>query len=491
VRRLTVVTASVLICLSGTIAVARQQDVVKSLHDAAAAGDVAQIQQYVDKKADLDAVDSFGFTPLMRAVRFGHVEAAKALVDGGANPNLAGGEGTPPLCQACTTGNKEIVDVLLAAKADTKVKNRNGWAPLHCAVQAGRVDIVESLIAAGADVNATNAGGQTPLSIAQQRANMPEMADLLKQHGGTVPVMADPYGQFGPNGPTAQGPGSQSDRPSEFAIDPNAIREELAKFAALDAPLKAVDANSEAEQRAWITRRTDNRTLLIRAVQKQFEQEMVFLKGVATEEKAAKTTKAIDDLVTARKKRYEKIAEELRQQRRQTLQETRDSAAAGSGTMSRGGRGMTRSRPSTAPGGGTMTPGQNSYGSLGTQARASRRGTTPEPAAPAVSAETQAQMDAWLNATGENKAPLLENTFELDFTEYMALHDQAEQEKAAKTQVAVMALLMLRDERIGKIVVKWQEEDERNARMQERAGTNAMPGAQQGTQQGYRRGGRR
>ncbi len=36
-------------------------------------------------------------------------------------------------------------------------------------------------------------------------------------------------------------------------------------------------------------------------VQKQFEDEMTFVKKVAVEEKATKTTKATDDLVTARR----------------------------------------------------------------------------------------------------------------------------------------------------------------------------------------------
>ncbi len=467
--------AGLLVFVWAGTTVATAQNAPKSLHDAAAAGDVDQIKQYVEKKADLNALDAFGYTPLKRAQESFQVEAVKALLEGGANPNTKDSSGSTTLIMACVSGQKEIVDLLLAAKADTELKNRPGWTALHSAVQAARVDIVESLINAGANVNATNSAGQTPLSLAQQRRTVPEIEDLLKQHGGTVPVVNDPFNPYGnPGGPqqTTQVVGDQSQLPPDFVIDPNVIRADLAKYPALEIPLKGIDANSESEERAWIVRRTDNRTLLIRAVQKQFDEEMTLVKRLATEERAAKTTKAVDDLVTARKKRYEQIGTELREQRRQTLQETRDATARGRGMTGRGARG----RSATGAGGV-----QDPYGTTNPQARSSRRASSAEPAEPELTADTQAQMQAWLAATAENKADLLTATHTLDIVEYAAVHKLAVEEKATKTQTTIMALLMLREERIAKIVEKWTEEDERNQRLQERAGMNTM---QQGTQQG-------
>lgn len=484
--RLTALAASALICTVASVAVVNGQNL--SLHMAAQNGAIDQIQQYIDKKADLNAVDSFGYTPLKRAVDSGQIEATNLLLDAGANPNIKDADGATVLILACQGGQREIIDALLAVKADLTAKDRSGFTCLHMAVMMGHIDIAETLLKAGADVNATTAGGQTALSFAKQRGNMPEMEELLTKHGGTVPAVDSRLGPYADAGTMQQGLGAQPQIVSGITIDPNEIRKNLAKFTALEAPLKVIDANSESEQRAWVVRRSDNRTLLIRAVQKQFDDEMKLIKRLAVEEKAGKTTKAIDSLVAARKIRYDQIGQQLREQRRQTVaasRETMGTTTTGR-TRSTGTRG-TRGRSSTLSG------GQDPYAGAGQQARTPRRSTTAqEPAQPALSAESEAQLQAWLNTTTENKADLLATTHELDLVEYSALSTLATEEKAEKTSVAVMALLMFRQERIGKISQKWQEEDVRLQRMQERTGLDpSMQGTQQGTQQGTRRGGRR
>ncbi len=210
---------------------------------------------------------------------------------------------------------------------------------------------------------------------------------------------------------------------------------------------------------------------------------MAFVKRVAVEEKTEKTAKAVDGLVAARKNRYKLISEELRDQRRQTLQENRES---GTSTTGRGGA---RADLDAAVVPRVGAPGTDAYGNS-SQTRAPRR-TVAEPNEPPVDPDTQSQIQAWLGAQVEDKADLLKTVHELDVVEYAILHKSAEEEKAAKTQVAIMALLMLRQERIAKIEQKWKDDDERTQRMQERGGTNGMQDMQQGTQQGMRRGGRR
>ena len=506
-RRWTVFGVGVVICMAGGI-VAQAQEKPKSLHDAARAGDVAQLQQYVDKKVNLDAVDNYGYTPLKCAVESYHLDAVKVLLQGGANPNTKDASGATPLMQATMMGQKEIVEALLAAKADVAAKDKSGRPALHAAVQMGQIEIVELLIKAGADVNATDQGGQTPLGIAQMR-NQPEIAEILKKHGGTAPTLQDRYalygGDYGGASQAAAPTAPQSARPADFQIDPNVIREQLKKVPALEAPLKVIDANSEVEQRAWVLRRSDNRTMMLRAVQDQFEDEMTLVKKFATEEKAAKTTKAIDDLTAARKTRYHLIGEQLRDQRRQTMLENRDSMAGGRG--GRGGRGgMTGTTTGGATGRGGGRAGRSStmntgdpYGAPANQARASRRSTAMPEAEqqPPVDGDTQSQIGAWLNAKPEDKASLLTAVHDLDIIEYAKLHELAVEEKAAKTDAAIMGLLMQRQERIAKVQQRWTEEDERMQRMQERTGTTgtmqgAQPGMQPGTtQRGTRgRGGR-
>jgi len=83
--------------------------------------------------------------------------------------------------EAARTGNIEAVKQAIAAGADVNAKNKLGSTPLHEAAVIGHKEIAELLIAKGADVNAKNMGGETALDEAKRK---PELADLLRKHGG-------------------------------------------------------------------------------------------------------------------------------------------------------------------------------------------------------------------------------------------------------------------------------------------------------------------
>ncbi len=86
----------------------------------------------------------------------------------------------------------------------------------------------------------------------------------------------------------------------DILADPNEIKARVKTFEGLQKALEVVDANSQNETRQWQQKRRDNRTLLIKAVQKQFEEEIGVIRKVAVEEKAKKTTETIDSLLTGK-----------------------------------------------------------------------------------------------------------------------------------------------------------------------------------------------
>ena len=92
-----------------------------------------------------------------------------------------------PIHDAAKAGNIEVVKQHIAAGTDVNAKDFIGYTPLHGAAAEGHKEIAELLIANSADLNAQSVGGNTPLDFATPAMNpraSPELADLLRKHGG-------------------------------------------------------------------------------------------------------------------------------------------------------------------------------------------------------------------------------------------------------------------------------------------------------------------
>jgi ankyrin repeat protein len=76
---------------------------------------------------------------------------------------------------------KEILDAGVDVNASQVVLSPVGMTALHEAVRCGHKDIAELLIDKDANVNAQQDDGITPLDYSEQH---PEIADLLRKHGG-------------------------------------------------------------------------------------------------------------------------------------------------------------------------------------------------------------------------------------------------------------------------------------------------------------------
>ena len=63
-------------------------------------------------------------------------------------------------------------------------KNKYGDTPLHKPGYGWALEIFELLIAKGANINAKNESDETPLDIAKKLKRRPQIAALLRKHGG-------------------------------------------------------------------------------------------------------------------------------------------------------------------------------------------------------------------------------------------------------------------------------------------------------------------
>jgi hypothetical protein len=438
----------------------------KNLHMAAMDGDVEELRLHIARGDDVNVKDSGGGSPLCYAAEYATAEAVKVLLEAGAQVNFKGAGDRPPLMGAARVGNKEIVDLLIAAGADVNAKDVQQMTALHLAAEGGHREVAQALIKAGANVNAEDAMRKTPLMLATSRSQS-EMVEFLKQQGAKEPVAVNPdapYGEYGT--PYAEGqvmaPAVQEAVP-EVVIDPNAIRLEIGAFAGLAEAIKVVDDKSTSEQRGWMQRRLDNRTILIRAGERQFNEELAFVKKTATDEKAAKTITAIDELAARRKTRCDDVYKELLEERRAAIQEQRDTTG-----MSRGRTAM-RGRTSSR---GIVEQGGNPYET--STGRTPTRGMQAEPNEPPIDPITQVQIDAWLGGTPESKDALLEAVHKQDQVDLDALRTVATDEKAKKTAATLSGLMLARELRIQKIRQQWVEEDERMQKLQERMGPEGV-----------------
>lgn len=195
--------------------------VYAGLHEAAAKGDVAEIERLIKDGEKPNLQDSKSRTPLHVAAYMKQHAAARALIRLGADPNrleierydivtiaaarndiemlklaLEGGasaknitsryDGTA-LIAAAHLGYTEAVKILIDAKAPLNHVNNIGLTALLEAIVLGNGDAnhtatVRALVEAGADPNIADRQGNTPLQLARRRGYV-EMARILENAG--------------------------------------------------------------------------------------------------------------------------------------------------------------------------------------------------------------------------------------------------------------------------------------------------------------------
>ena len=128
------------------------------LHSAVLYADFEMVQALLKYKADVNAQDSGGDTPLHCA----------------SPGNLMVSIHTQPL--------SNVARLLLDHGADVNARNNGRSTPLHLAVRDGRVDVVHVLLEHGADIGAEDNDGRTALQVVSDKKR-DEIIKLLLEHG--------------------------------------------------------------------------------------------------------------------------------------------------------------------------------------------------------------------------------------------------------------------------------------------------------------------
>jgi ankyrin repeat protein len=122
-----------------------------ALHFAAESGKADVVKLLLDAKANPNAQDRTGKTPVTVAAERGKVDALKALLAAGGDANSRDQVQGSPLLWASGLGGPEPVAILLAAGANPNIQDVNGMTPLMWAAGVGKPETVAMLLDKGAD----------------------------------------------------------------------------------------------------------------------------------------------------------------------------------------------------------------------------------------------------------------------------------------------------------------------------------------------------
>jgi ankyrin repeat protein len=154
------------------------------------------VEKLVEVGADVNAVNSFGYSCMLEACHRGYIIVAKYLLKGhvdlsyipdeelASNSPFASAPCQSALAEAARSGFFKVVQTLLDAGAPKDLGNRIGWTALHEACFYNRMDTVKTLLLGGASATVRTRQGALPYHL----ACIPEIRNMLESMGGPAAV---------------------------------------------------------------------------------------------------------------------------------------------------------------------------------------------------------------------------------------------------------------------------------------------------------------
>ena len=159
-------------CLNGSGPEVQQlleENARQAMRKACLNGSSAEVQRLLDANADVNAVDTIGFTALKYACVSDQVLCAELLLSRGAEVDHASAGGVTALMEACTMGKEASARALLEAGASVDFTNSKGQAALMFASSGGHVPCVQLLCSYGACRSRKDFEGKTAADFARRR----------------------------------------------------------------------------------------------------------------------------------------------------------------------------------------------------------------------------------------------------------------------------------------------------------------------------------
>jgi ankyrin repeat protein len=142
----------------------------RELAEAAFVCDLLRVRDLLAQGASPDARDGEGRPPLVSAILGNSVALVGLLLESKADVNAIDEHGWTPLHFTADEVLPQMASLLLAKNADPNVRDDEGNTPLHRAVFSarGRDEVVRLLRKNGAKDDVKNKSGETPKSLAER-----------------------------------------------------------------------------------------------------------------------------------------------------------------------------------------------------------------------------------------------------------------------------------------------------------------------------------
>jgi ankyrin repeat protein len=175
--------------LLSAVAPARAAGPEPDLFAAVKAGNVAALRTLIARKADVNAAEPDGTTPLHWAVRAGDAGTAEMLIRAGARSSAANRYGVTPLSLAARNGRRDLIELLLksgASVTSAEATLPEGQTLVMLAARTGSVDAVKRLVTAGSNVNARETRTGTTAVVWAASANRSDVVRALAEAGADL-----------------------------------------------------------------------------------------------------------------------------------------------------------------------------------------------------------------------------------------------------------------------------------------------------------------
>jgi hypothetical protein len=133
-------------------------------------GNIALMELFYRRGADLERANRFGETALMLASWKNQAAAVRWLLERGAQPNRPA-RAWSALHYAAFAGHAELAETLLVAGADANARSTNGSTVVMMAAREGHADLAQRLLAAGANPALKNDYGEDAVAWAMRHSH--------------------------------------------------------------------------------------------------------------------------------------------------------------------------------------------------------------------------------------------------------------------------------------------------------------------------------